>query len=400
MDNIKIMYKLKNQLLFYMALLLSAFGYEFIYFIMTLHIYELSNSALNVGIFTTLTFIPKLFSSLIGGISDKLGKGKCFAWSAMMIGFLMLFMSNVRDIATIYGIWFIASFFFTVIINTRGTLIAEVISADRYSNGNSIALLMLNAAKLFGPLLGGLIIMYLSITIMFYLTSFVYFSVALCSFFIRTDTAAALENKPSFLTNAKKGFQFMLENKTFGLLAMISFFWRLFLGMQLSLFVIFIKSYLNGTSEEYGFFITVIGLGSIAGSMIGPYITKRIKTFQLIAGGLGLHYASFAILGLCGNYYLSLFIIFISYMFFYMTLVAMHSVRDHITPFEIRSSAYGTVTAILTPPAIVSMLVGSFFTERFNVTVVLFPAGMLALLSLIIILVWGRNIAKSIGQRA
>ena len=60
----------KNQLLFFSAFLLSAFGYEFIYFVMTVHIYDLTRSALNVGIFTALTFIPKLFSSVMGGIVD------------------------------------------------------------------------------------------------------------------------------------------------------------------------------------------------------------------------------------------------------------------------------------------------------------------------------------------
>ena len=89
--------KRNNQLLFFSAFLLSAFGYEFIYFIMTVHIYDLSKNALDVGIFTALSFIPKLFSSFMGGISDRLGKEKCFAVSAITIGILMLGMSLVTE---------------------------------------------------------------------------------------------------------------------------------------------------------------------------------------------------------------------------------------------------------------------------------------------------------------
>jgi len=286
-------YQCKNQLLFFSVLLLSAFGYEFIYFIMTVHIYELSKSALNIGIFTTLTFIPRLFSSLMGGISDKHGKERCFAVSAVLIGILMLFMSHVRSMTAIYTIWFIASIFFTVIVNSRGALMAEVVSGDRYRTGNALTLSMLNAAKLLGPLFGGLIIMNSSVKTLFYFIGLVFFSVAICSFQIKTGTPDVPGNKPGFLVLAKQGFRFMAENKTFGMLSSIAFFWRLCLGLQFSLFVIYVKSFLDCSSQQYGFFITLTGLGSIAGSLLGPYIAKRMKPLPLIAGGLGFHYASF-----------------------------------------------------------------------------------------------------------
>lgn len=387
--------KKKNQLLFFLALLLSAFGYEYIYFIMTLHIYELSKSALNIGIFTTLTFIPKLFSSLLGGLSDKFGKERCFAFSAVMISILMLLMSNAPNMTAIYIIWFTASVFFTVIINARGALMAEVVSGNRYTMGNSLVLSLLNGAKLLGPLLGGIIIKAMNIKILIYITCMVYFMAALFSFRIKIGNVVVKE-KTSFWSNAKSGFKFMVENSIFGMLTKLSFFWRLFLGLQTSLFIIYIKSFLNGTSEQYGYFITAMGCGSILGSLLGSYVSKRIKAFWLIGSGLGLHYLSFVALGLSRNYILSLIIIFVSYAVFYMTLVRMHTVRDRITPFEIRGSAYGTTTAILTPPAIISMLAGSFFADYFGVANVLLIAGILALLGLFFILFSGRHAIRTI----
>ena len=362
---------------------------------MTVHIYELSKSALNIGIFTTLTFIPKLFSSLIGGMSDKLGKEKSFALASVLVGILMVFMAFVSSMAVIYTVWFIASIFFTVIMNARGSLMAEVVSSEHYSSGNALTLSLLNGAKLFGPLLGGLIVVNFSIKALLYFTCAVYLVVALCS--SRIKIGLTTETEPhNFLQNAKKGLVFMRKNKVFALLTSIGFFWRLCLGLQLSLFIIYVQSYLNCTSRQYGFFITMMGLGSIAGSMLGPYISKKAKASTLIVGGLSLHYASFMLLGLCGNYSMSLLIVFIGFAALYTTLVSLHSLRDIITPFEIRSSAYGTVTAVLTPAAILSMLAGSYLTERFSVTSVLFFAGVTALLSLIIILCLGRKTFRSL----
>ncbi|HRU42376.1 MAG TPA: MFS transporter, partial [Candidatus Diapherotrites archaeon] len=151
-------YKHINLVMFFSALLFSAFGYEFIFFIMTLHIYDLSKNALNVGIFTALTFIPRLFSSLMGGLADKLRKRKCLMFSAVMISILLLLMSYTADIRLIYTVWFIASIFLTFIVNVRGALMAEIVSQEKYTSGNAMVLSLLNAAKLLGPLLGGFIV--------------------------------------------------------------------------------------------------------------------------------------------------------------------------------------------------------------------------------------------------
>lgn len=242
-----------------------------------------------------------------------------------------------------------------------------------------------------GPLIGGFIIMLYQLKLLLYFTCSIYILASIIAAFIKINGEAA-GNKESFLGNARKGFRFMLENRVFGLLASIAFCWRLFLGLQVSLFVIHIKTCLAGTSEQYGIFITVMGIGSITGSLLGPYAAKRINTLRLIVFGLSLHYISFAALGLCRNYYWALAIIFSGYLIFYMTLVGIHAVRDQVTEFGIRGSAYGTVTAVLAPPAILSMLAGGYLANLFGAPTVLFGAGMLALLSLYLLLYLGRNI--------
>jgi putative glutamine amidotransferase len=68
-------------------------------------------------------------------------------------------MSFLSDIAAIYAVWLLAAFFFTVIVNTRGSLMAELVARERYTHGNALSLSLLNAAKLLGPFLGGMIAM-------------------------------------------------------------------------------------------------------------------------------------------------------------------------------------------------------------------------------------------------
>lgn len=384
----------RNILVFFLAYLLSAFGYEFIFFIMTLHTYDLNKSALNIGIFTALTFIPRLFSSIMGGAADKIGKRKCFIFSAFMVSMLLFLMSSVNKINSFYLIWFIISIFLTFIINVRSAIMAEIISSEYYTSANALALSVLNGAKIIGPLCGGFIVMLCKTKPLLYFTCLIYILAALLGILIKLTRESSGDNG-NFLDNARKGFRFMVENRVFGMLTSIAFCWRLFLGLQLSLFVIYVKTCLGGTSEQYGVFIAIMGIGSIIGSIIGPYAAKKLNSRWLITTGLSLHYISFMVLGFCKNYYLSLFVIFTGYLIFYLTLVGIHSIRDRITRFDIRSSSYGTVTALLTPPAILSMLAGGYLANRFGPSIVLFGAGLLALLSLHVLLFWGRNVMRS-----
>lgn len=370
-----------HALRFFSSLLLSAFGYEFIFFVMTVHLYGLSKNALSIGIFTTLTFVPRLFSSLLGGLADRFGKGSCLSLSALALVVLFHLMSRTSDIETVYALWCVAGFFLTLIVNARGALMAEIVTGERYASGNALSLALLNGAKLLAPLLGGLVSASTDIASLLHFTCLIYLLTAVAA--IRIDSAAQQRrNDAGFLHNAARGFKFMRENRVFARMAAIAFCWRLFLGLQTSLFVVYAKDTLQCSDGQYGVFAALIGIGSVTGSALGPFVAKRLRPAPLIRWGLSLHYASFILLGLCRDYGTALAIVFLSYLVFYVTLVGLHCVRDRTTLAEIRSSAYGTVTAILTPAAIASMLAGGYLASLFGAPGVLAAAGLLALASL------------------
>ena len=385
--------------LFFSALLFSAFGYEFVFFVMTVHVYGLSGDALLIGVFTTLGLVPRLFSSLMGALADRFGKANCLAVSALAMAALLLRMSQTATMAEIYALWFAASFFLSMIVNARSALMAEVLTPANYASGNALSLTLLNGAKLLAPLLGGFLAMAFgpqmllrSAGVVYLLTAFVAYGIASSSkkrpAKARDATAAAAHGLRAALGH---GLAFMRENPAYRQMVAIGFCWRLFLGLQLSLFVVYAKEVLACDNAQYVVFTALIGVGSIAGSLVGPFVARRMQPSRMITVGLSLHYGSFAVLALCNDYWAALEIVCLSYMVFYATIVGLHSVRDRITPAAIRGNAYGTVTAILTPPAVVSMIVGGYLANRFGVAAVLAGAGVLAFLSLRLILLFARG---------
>jgi MFS family permease len=379
----------RNAVNFFIAYILSAFGYEFIFFVMTIYVYEVSQSAFKVGVFAALTYLPRLFASFYGLIADQYSRTKVFSGVAVITGCLIILMTLNANITWIYLVWLLISVFLILIANVRTALMTEIMMQDNYVRGNSLVLILLNVAKVCAPLLAGVASAALGITTLFYLTGIVYFLAALFCTNIHLPDLTTINSERTIMNNLKEGLQYMKGNLDVKFLISVGVLWRLFIGLQVSLFVVYITTYLSGSVTDYGMFMTTIGVGSILGSMLGPWLVKRMPYSSVVFWGLSIHYASFIILGLLHDFYAALIIVFLSYVVFYATLVGLHSLRDKATRVDMRGRIYGSVTAILAPPAIVSMLAGGYLANLFGVEKILIAAGVLAIVSFYLLL-WQR----------
>jgi MFS family permease len=374
----------RNPLNFFAGYLLSAFGYEFVFFVMTVHVYNLTGSALDVGIFSSVSFVPRLFSPLYGLIADHYDRKKIFVSAAGMMALLIIAIAFVDRIVWIYPIWFVISIFAMMIMNVRTLIMTEIMQKEKNLKGNSAVLTILSLARIVAPFAGGIIAALWTPRSLLFLTSIIYLSAAAIIFGVRLEkrTGTGIRTVTTMLSDMKEGVTCITGDSSLRFLAVTGILWRLFLGLQISLFVVYVKSFFGLGNTAYGLFMTCIGLGSIAGSLFGPGIAKKIDASKLIVGGLGVHYLLFATLGIIHNFPIALATVFVSYALFYTTLVGIHSIRDRVTRVEIRGRVYGSITAILTPPGIVSMLLGGYLAGVYGAEKVILGAGILALAGL------------------
>lgn len=390
--------KNRNVVNFFAAYLLSAFGYEFIFFVMTIYVYEVSQSAFKVGVFATLIFLPRLFAAFYGIVTDRYSRAKVFGWGAAITGLLVMAMVVSPTLAWIYLVWLFISIFLTFIITTRTALMTEIMAQDNYLRGNSLVLISLNVAKVCAPLLAGIASAVFSVKSLFYLTGLIYFLVALFCTRINMPAVTAGPRERKIIAELKEGIKYMLTSSNLKFLISIGVLWRLFIGLQISLFVIYVKAYLAGSDASYGVFMTIISVGSIMGSFVGPWLVKRIPYFTLLFWGMSLHYISFIVLGLLHNFTVALLVIFLGYAAFYATLVGIHSLRDRATQGDMRGRVYASGLTMLALPTMVSMLAGGYLANQFGVANVFIGAGALALVSFYL-LYWARGCQfSSIGR--
>lgn len=374
----------RNVLIFGLAFLLSAFGYEFMVFVMTVHIYDLTGSAMNVGLFTALTFLPRLFSPYYGSLSDRYPRGRIFSVASIGIALGVFLVAGISGIAWTYTIWFLISILLMTIMNVRPAIMTEILPKDNYLHGNAIMLVSLNAARLAAPMIGGLVALKWNVSLLLHLTAVVYVAAALLGLATRLAPPAqgASRSTDAVFAHMREGARYLLANRDLRYLGTVAFLWRLFLGCQLPLFVVYVKQFLGRGSDGYGIFMSMAGVGSVLGSVLGPRLAATFDRRKLILWGLAAHYVTFACLGVTRSFPASLALVTISFAFFYTTIVSTHSLRDQATPIEYRGRVYGFITGILTPAALVSFLVGSYLAGIVGVEKVLIGAGGLALLSL------------------
>jgi len=374
----------RNAVLFGLAFLLSAFGYEFMVFVMTVHIYDLTGSAMKVGLFTALTFLPRLFSPYYGSLADRYPRGRIFSVAAMGIALGIFFVAGSSGIAWTYTIWFFISILLMTIVNVRPAIMTEILPKDNYLHGNAIMLVSLNAARLAAPLIGGVVALKWNVSPLLHLTAVVYVAAALLGLATRLapPTQSASRSTGAVFAHMREGARYLLADRDLRYLGTVAFLWRLCLSCQLPLFVVYVKQFLGKGSDGYGIFMTMAGVGSVLGSVLGPRLAAKFDRRRLILWGLAAHYVTFASLGISRSFPVSLALVTISFAFFYATIVSTHSLRDQGTPIEYRGRVYGFIVAILTPAALVSFLAGSYLAGVVGVEKVLIGAGVMALASL------------------
>jgi MFS transporter, DHA3 family, macrolide efflux protein len=375
----------RNAVLFGLAFLLSAFGYEFMIFVMTVHVYDLTGSAMKVGLFTALTFLPRLFSPYYGSLADRYPRWRIFSVASMGIALGVFFVARSSGIASTYTTWFLISILLMTIVNVRPAIMTEILPKDNYLHGNAIMLVSLNAARLAAPLIGGVVALKWSVPLLLHLTAVVYIAAALLGVATRFAPPAqgASRSGGDVFAHMREGARYLLADRDLRYLGTVAFLWRLCLSCQLPLFIVYVKQFLGKGSDDYGIFMTMAGVGSVLGSVLGPRLAGKFERRRLILWGLAAHYVTFASLGISRSFPVSLALVTISFVFFYATIVSTHSLRDQGTPIRYRGRVYGFIVAILTPAALVSFLAGSYLAGVVGVEKVLIGAGGLALVTLL-----------------
>jgi|GEM_PF-788563 len=365
------------------AFIMSAFGNEFLFFVMTLRVYALTGRAVDVGIFTALSFVPKMFSPLFGALVDRFGSRRVLGCASGSAALVTMCLPFVGDFALLYVLWFFLSALFILIGNARTVLMNEMTGHAAHAKSNSQVLAFLTVTRLAAPLCAAFLTRSFGEMTLIPAAAGVYIIASGAAFATHNLSASGGQKRDVPLRLfALDGFRSLWRSRDLRTLTCVGVVWRLFLGLFSSSLIVYVTSTLGRSSADYALAVAVMAAGSLAGSLAGPFFIRILRAKAAAGAGFAAYVAGLTTLAGVTDFYTALALLCVSHFALYAAVVAMHARRDQAADPALRGRAYGANTAILTPAAIVSMLAGGALIDIFGVRAVYLTAGIATMLSI------------------
>ena len=309
----------RNYRLFFFGQSISLVGTWMQQIAMSWLVYRLTGSALLLGTvgFTSQipTFLVAPFAGVLADRSDRRALLLATQSLAMLQAFLLAYfvLSGSIQVWHIIALSLLLGLVNGFDIPIRQSFVIEMVE-EKHSLANAIALnsSMVNAARLIGPSIAGLLIAVLGEGSCFLLNGISYFAVLISLLAMRVAPRPARQVRSSMLYELREGVSYAVGSVPIRVILLLMALISL-MGMPYAVLMpVFAKEVLHGGPHTYGFLMASSGVGALTGTV---YLASRrsvIGLGRLIAIACALFGAGVAAFALSGVLWISLFSLLIS----------------------------------------------------------------------------------------
>lgn len=265
---------------------------------------QLTDSPFLLGLVSSLQFTPMLLLSLFAGvIVDRLPKRSIllFTQSALMVLAAVLAVLTSTGAVQYWHVLVLAALtglVQTVDNPTRQALVIELVGKDDLTNAVAMNSMAFNVARLVGPALAGILIGAVGTAACFYINALSFLAVLASAYHIQAGRYAQVVKGKALLGDIRDGLSFIrrtpLVLTCIALVGVVSIF-----AINFNVLVpVFARDVLGLESTGYGFLMSALGVGALAGAInLASTSGRGPRIWLLLAGGAGLT-ATHALLGL------------------------------------------------------------------------------------------------------
>ena len=181
---------------------------------------ELTGSGTALGTVMAMQFLPTLLLAPIGGmLADRFEKRRLIIGTQSIAGLLALTLGIVTltGVVELWMVYALAAGFgaVTALDNpSRQTFVMEMVGPADISNAITLNSVVINAARVIGPAIGGVIIATAGVGECFIVNGFSYVAVVTAMFLIRTDQLHPSARSPRAPRQLRDGFRYAWSNPT------------------------------------------------------------------------------------------------------------------------------------------------------------------------------------------
>jgi MFS family permease len=249
---------------------------------------KLTGSGVDLGVVTALQFLPILVGGPWGGvIADRVDKrrlitGTQTAAAVLALALGVLTVANVVQLWMVYLIAFLLGCVTMVDNPTRQSFVMEMVGREDVPNAVSLNSVVVNAARIVGPALAGLLIATVGIGICFLLNAVSYIAVIAAFVAMRPSELLRTDPLPRSKGQLRAGLRYVWSHAELRtpllLMAVVGT-----LAYNFSVvFPLLVKESFHSGAGTYGVLYSVMGAGAVIGGLV--VATRGRATRGLLAG--------------------------------------------------------------------------------------------------------------------
>lgn len=291
----------RNVRIFFGGIAISNIGTWAQLTVLILLVRELGGGGLELGIVTACRFAPLLFLGLYAGaVADRVDRHRRTMQLQAALGVMALVLGvvdwlDLETLSVLYGIS-TAQGFLTAFDNpTRRTMVTEMVPPEQLANVLSLSTTVMTGSRLFGPALGAVLATTIGTHGAFILNGFSYLFFLFAMKSMDTSRFHLLPKSPKSATPIRDGLREMWADPvlriTIGGFALVA----TFAFNHTVAFPLTVTDRLQESDEYYGYLLSVMSIGSIAGSLFVARLLVVSQRFMLISMALlGASLAAFS----------------------------------------------------------------------------------------------------------
>lgn len=264
-------------------------------------IYELTNSALQLGLVQAMHAVPfLLISPLAGSAADRYSRKFLLVGSQVVDGLLFTVMAVLIFTGMIRPWHVYLTAFGMAIVQTfqqpaRAGMVADTVPASHLTNAIGMSAVVFNIARTAGPALAGVLIAVFGTGSSYTLQAVFFFLATVWTLQLRpprretTTSHKAGEPEASLIQSTVEGWKFSWNHETIRTALLIALLTSLFVIPFVTLLPVFAKDILAVGATGQGFLLTAMGVGALSGSLLIATLGHRLPRGIVMLGGATIY---------------------------------------------------------------------------------------------------------------
>ena len=310
-------------------------------------LYQLTDSAFQLGLNGLFRAVPAIFLGLISGtFADRYDRKRLLLWTQLALALLTLGLAVLDHSGSIQA-WQIYAFtFISAAVGSfdgpaRQALFPSLVPRSALPNAVALNSVLWKGAALIGPSLGGIAISLLGTSGAFYANAASFLAVVIALMMMRSYTPPA-EKPHDFFSEMKDGFTYIVSKPIIlGVLVMEAA--SSIFGLDNAMLTIFASDVFQVGAHGFGFLQSSRGLGAVIGSSLFIGMGQQPAQGKILTIAAILYGVGFAAFGVAPSFVLAII------------LLAMVGATDAIW-----SAARGTILQLTTPERFRGRIMGLF----------------------------------------